>query len=85
MSDLAMPPLAVNTDIPVDIPPRRKPRKRRRKIGPATWSAIGAFVSRERFFLLALHPDSPRVRVSLARIMWLERQPGVAAVEREAA
>jgi hypothetical protein len=56
----------------VDIPAPRARRCRRRKIGPETWSAVAAFISREGTVLQATSPGSPRIRPTLPRIRFLE-------------
>ena len=55
--------------------------RKRRHIGPETWSAVAAVISRERSLLAELAPNSVRIRPTLARITWLEREPGMAATE----
>jgi hypothetical protein len=73
MSDLGQ------TNRPVN-PSRPKPcNRRRRPISVARWSSFSAFCSRERAILLAVNPDSPRVRPSVARVRFLERPLGEAA------
>jgi hypothetical protein len=55
--------------------------RRRRWIGLATWSAVGAFISRERSCLMETAPDSPRIRPTLPRLHWMEPEPGMARTE----
>jgi hypothetical protein len=57
------------------------PRKRRRHISAETWSAVAAFMSRERSRLAEVAPNSVRIRPPLARVVWLEREPSMAAIE----
>jgi len=54
---------------------------KRRHISAATWSAVAAFMSRERSRLAEVAPNSVRIRPSLARITWLDREPGMAVAE----
>jgi hypothetical protein len=51
----------------------RSARKCRRHISPATWSSVAAFISRARSFLVYEHADSPRIRSTLARVVYLKR------------
>ena len=74
-------PSVSTTAPPVNLPPRPARKRRRRNPGPATWSSIGAFCAREKFFLALLNPTSPRIRPTTARVRWLERHPGMAATE----
>jgi hypothetical protein len=54
--------------------PLRAPScKPRRRLTSEAWGRINAAVARERQSLLALCPDSPRVRPTLAHLHWLER------------
>jgi hypothetical protein len=75
VTEIAMPPLAVNPGIPPR-PARLRPVAcwGRLRISPATWSAIGAFMSRERLVLMATEPTSPRVMPMLQRLRFLERE-----------
>jgi hypothetical protein len=47
-------------------------RKRHRHISPAPWSAVAAFVSRERSLLVEAGPGSPRICPMLAPLVWLD-------------
>ena len=70
MGSIPIPPLAVNRAL-----------RKRRHIGPETWSAVAAFMSRERSLLAEVVPNSVRIRPSLVRIAWLDREPGMAVAE----
>jgi hypothetical protein len=55
-----------------------KINRRRRQVGAATWSSIAAAISREQFFLVLHEPLSPRIRPSVAKLKWMQREPGMA-------
>jgi hypothetical protein len=57
---------------------KRKPL-RRRLISRNTWASISAFTSRERTILTETAPASPRIKTTLARVQWMEREPSTAA------
>ena len=78
MEQIALMSEAVNTDIPIDVPPsprpRPKPCKRRLKISPQTWASVAAFCSRERTLLEERAPRSPRIRPTLPKLQWLSSE-----------
>jgi hypothetical protein len=53
----------------------------RRRIGLATWSPVGAFISRKRTVLVETAPDSTRIRPTSPRLHWMQREPGRAATK----
>jgi hypothetical protein len=83
VTEITSPGVPVNTACARAILPARQ--RRHRPISIATWSAIAAAISRERGFLEELEPHSPRIRPTLALVVWLNREPGMAAETRRAA